>query len=67
MDLNYQIFKNRNKKKNCTIQILMDASIYNKLLLIFIEEFDSTKLSNFFFMCHNREKQNLLSCFSHLT
>ena len=50
MDLNYQIFKNRNKKKNCTIQILMDVSIYNKLLLIFIEEFDSTELSNFFYV-----------------
>ena len=50
MDLNNQIFKNKNKNKNCTIQILMDASIYNKLLLIFIEEFDIIKLSNFFYV-----------------
>lgn len=50
MDLNNQIFKNKSKKKNCTIQNFMDASIDNKLLLIFIEEFDTTKLSNFFYV-----------------
>ncbi|EFA98305.1 hypothetical protein HMPREF9019_0640 [Hoylesella timonensis CRIS 5C-B1] len=57
MDLNNQIFRNKNKKKNCTIQILMDASIDNKLLLIFIEEFDSTKLSNFF-LCVTIERNS---------
>lgn len=50
MDLNNQTFKNKNKKKNCTIQNFMDAFIDNKLLLIFIEEFDSTELSNFFYV-----------------